>query len=208
METRFSQAAHTVPPGLRIEECETRFDKEHFGLFQRYIASRHGDGGMAEMGTDEYREMIERSSERTRLVEFRDESGRLVAASLTDHMRNGLSGVYKYFDPEEEKLSLGTFVILWHVERCLELGLEHVYLGYWIGDCRKMVYKTPFRAPRDAHQGRLAAVRPGPVPKALPEPPFRARNSQPDIGEKTAMTIYRGTTGSRLIQWECCMRKS
>ncbi|MEZ5846111.1 MAG: arginyltransferase [Geminicoccaceae bacterium] len=120
-------------------------DDEHFELFRRYIASRHGDGGMASMGEAEYREMVENAPENTLVASFRDADGRLVAACITDRMRNGLSGVYKFFDPDEERRSLGTFAILWHVWRCVELGLDHVYLGYWIANCRKMSYKTRFR---------------------------------------------------------------
>lgn len=119
-------------------------DAEHFALFQRYLASRHADGGMARMDKDAFRDMIEAAPASTRLVSFRQRSGRLVGASLTDYVRTGLSGVYKFFDPDEERRSLGTFMILWHVRRAAELGLPHVYLGYWIAECRKMAYKARF----------------------------------------------------------------
>ena len=52
--------------------------------------------------------------------------------SLTDRVATGLSGVYKFFEPEQERRSLGTFIILWHIRRAAELGLPYVYLGYWI----------------------------------------------------------------------------
>jgi arginine-tRNA-protein transferase len=88
--------------------------------------------------------MVEVSPPSTRLVEFRDAAGRLVGASLTDYIRSGLSGVYKFFEPEDDRRSLGTFIILWHTARARELGLPYVYLGYWIRDCRKMTYKARF----------------------------------------------------------------
>ena len=130
---------------LTFEEQQPRFEEEHYELFRRYVASRHGDGGMAHMGVAEYREMVESSPGNAMLVTFRDVEGKLVAASLTDRLRSGLSGVYKYFEPEMDRRSLGTFIILWHIRRCIEIGLDHVYLGYWIADCRKMAYKTRFR---------------------------------------------------------------
>ena len=41
--------------------------------------------------------------------------------------------------------SLGRFAILWQIGEAERLGLEAVYLGYWIKNCRKMNYKTQYR---------------------------------------------------------------
>lgn len=137
---------------LRARECPAEATREQFALFRRYITSRHGDGGMAEMGWRDYVEMVEEGTNATRLVEFRDFDGRLIGASLTDYIDSGLSGVYKFFDPEQPERSLGTFIILWHVQRAREMGLPYVYLGYWIADCRKMAYKRRFE-PLEALEG-------------------------------------------------------
>ena len=48
-------------------------------------------------------------------------------------------------DPDADKRSLGTFAILWQIERARALGLEYLYLGYWIRGCKKMAYKSEFR---------------------------------------------------------------
>ena len=40
--------------------------------------------------------------------------------------------VYSFFDPEEADRSLGTFMILDHIERARRMGLPYVYLGYWV----------------------------------------------------------------------------
>jgi arginine-tRNA-protein transferase len=117
---------------------------EQFELFRRYLQARHDDGGMALMERDAYTDMVESGIHGTSLVEFRDGLGRLVGVSLTDRIGSGLSGVYKFFNPEDAHRSLGTFIILWHVRRAAELGLPYVYLGYWIRDCRKMAYKARF----------------------------------------------------------------
>jgi arginine-tRNA-protein transferase len=53
--------------------------------------------------------------------------------------------VYSFYDPEHERRSLGTFMILDHVRRARALGLPHVYLGYWVEGSRKMAYKSRFR---------------------------------------------------------------
>lgn len=118
---------------------------EQFSLFNRYERARHGDGEMALMDFDDYRSMVEDTPIETAIFEYRNQQGRLVAAALTDFLGDGLSGVYKFFDPDLSPGSLGTFVILWHIERARSLGLPYVYLGYWIGQSRKMAYKARFR---------------------------------------------------------------
>ena len=119
--------------------------REQFDLFQRYLVSRHGASGMATMSWPDYRAMIEDSPVDSRLVEWRRPDTSLIAASLTDRAASGLSGVYKFFDPDERRRSLGTLAILWHVRRAQELGLPYVYLGYWIAGSPKMAYKARFR---------------------------------------------------------------
>jgi leucyl-tRNA---protein transferase len=118
--------------------------REQFGLFQRYLASRHGESGMAGMSWPDYCAMIEDSPVDSLLVEWRRPDQSLLAASLTDRTQSGLSGVYKFFDPDESRRSLGTLAILWHVRRAQELGLPYVYLGYWIAGSPKMAYKARF----------------------------------------------------------------
>lgn len=130
---------------LQMVVTDPHYGDEHYRLFRRYIHARHGDGGMAEMDRGSFRRMIEGSPVTTRLIEFRDGAGGLVAASLTDEVASGLSGVYKYFAPDMPQRSLGTFVILAHVEEARRRGLPYVYLGYWIEHSPKMAYKTRFR---------------------------------------------------------------
>lgn len=135
-------------------ETQNQSTDEQFALFQRYLRRRHQDGGMVRMDREAYREMVEVAPASSRLVEFRDSGGTLVGVSLTDRLRSGLSGVYKFFAPELEQNSLGTFIILWHIERARELGLPYVYLGYWIAQSRKMAYKVRF-APLERLDGAI-----------------------------------------------------
>lgn len=118
---------------------------EHYALFHRYLTSRHAGGGMAGMSFEDYREMVEEAAPTTMLVEFREPDGTLFGVTLTDRVATGLSGVYKFFAPEAQRRSPGTFIVLWHVVRAGELGLPYVYLGYWIDGCRKMAYKSRFQ---------------------------------------------------------------
>jgi arginine-tRNA-protein transferase len=126
-------------------EMPPRATAEQFQLFQRYQQLRHGDGDMATMSFYDYRAMVEDTPIETLVVEYRDPDGRLVGACLTDKLGDGLSAVYSFFAPGLEKRSLGTYTILWLVERARSLDLPYVYLGYWVPESRKMSYKTRFR---------------------------------------------------------------
>jgi len=127
---------------------EAKASREHFRLLKRYLRSRHDGGGMSEMGYREFCSMVNDSPVKTAMFEYREttEAGsKLVAVSLTDMMRDGLSMVYTFFDPDLKRQSLGTCLILDHIAQAAQLGVPHVYLGYWIKGSPKMDYKRRFR---------------------------------------------------------------
>jgi arginyl-tRNA--protein-N-Asp/Glu arginylyltransferase len=126
-------------------EVPARATAEQFQLFQRYQQVRHGDGDMATMSFYDYRAMVEDTPIETFIVEYRDPDDRMVGACLADRLGDGLSAVYSFFAPGLEKRSLGTYAILWLIERAQSLGLPYVYLGYWVPESRKMAYKSRFR---------------------------------------------------------------
>ena len=130
---------------LEVNVAPPEATPEHYALFRRYIEARHHGGGMSMMDDNDFREMVCDTPVDTRLVEARTSQGRLVAVSLTDWMDNGLSGVYKFFDPLMARRSLGTWLILWHIAHALETRRDHVYLGYWIAESETMSYKGNFR---------------------------------------------------------------
>ena len=79
----------------------------------------------------------------THFVEFYLDQ-QLLAVAVTDHLDNGLSAVYTFYDPDLSKRSLGVFTLLWQIEHCRQLGLNWLYLGFWIAECRKMRYKIQY----------------------------------------------------------------
>jgi leucyl-tRNA---protein transferase len=127
---------------------------EQYSLFRTYLDDRHADGGMADMSVLDYSMMVEDSHVDTRLIEYRRAGidsritgrgeGPLIAVALTDILADGLSMVYSYYDPQQLDRSLGTMMILDHIERARRLKLPHVYLGYWVEGSKKMAYKARF----------------------------------------------------------------
>jgi leucyl-tRNA---protein transferase len=129
-------------------------NSEQYALFRDYLDVRHGDGGMADMTVLDFAMMVEDSHVDTRLVEYRRRGpdsaftgrgdGPLVAMCLTDILGDGLSMVYSCFDPDAGNRSLGTYMILDHVEKAKTMGLKYLYLGYWVQGSPKMDYKGRF----------------------------------------------------------------
>jgi len=115
-----------------------------YALFSAYQKSRHADGDMANMDFSDYQSLIENTPVDTRVVEFHDPKMGLVAACLIDQIANGLSAVYSFFDPDLHRMSLGSYMILWMVEKAKRQQLDYVYLGFWIPGCAKMSYKSSF----------------------------------------------------------------
>ncbi len=119
--------------------------EEQYDLFRRYLGDRHADGGMADMDAFEFAAMVEETPIRTRVVEYTDpDSKDLIATCLTDILDDGVSMVYSFFEPETTRLSIGTYIILDHIDIAREAGLPYVYLGYWVPGSDKMGYKASF----------------------------------------------------------------
>lgn len=118
--------------------------EEHYNLYADYIETRHRDGDMHPPSQAQYNAFLSSEWGLTRYLEFRLQ-GRLLGVAVCDRLNDGLSAVYTFFDSRESRRSLGVFGILAQIEQAKALGLQHVYLGYWIKQCHKMDYKTQYR---------------------------------------------------------------
>jgi leucyl-tRNA---protein transferase len=143
--TRSLRRTMTANRDLRTRLAPARATTEQYRVFSRYQRSRHADSDMASMTYGDYRAMVEDSPVMTVMQEHRKGDGTLVAACLADLLDDGLSAVYSFFEPAEAGRSPGTAVILELIAEARRRALPYVYLGYWIGESRKMAYKTRFR---------------------------------------------------------------
>ncbi|MDH3335008.1 MAG: arginyltransferase [Rhodospirillaceae bacterium] len=140
---------------------------EQFSLFKEYTKTRHGDGDMATMDYYDYQSLIEDTPVRTNVVEFRNPEKQLIACCIVDKIKGGISAVYSFYSPDLDRLSLGTFIILWLIEYAYNLGLDHVYLGYWVNGSRKMDYKKKFYPLEGYIDGRWLAIQPETAEKQM-----------------------------------------
>ncbi len=117
---------------------------EHLSLYQNYLGARHPGGGMEAGDAEEFRQFLLTPFAQTLFLEVRLDD-RLVACAVTDATDAGLSAVYTFFDPALPLRSLGVFAILKQIEYCRQLGLPHLYLGFWLDGHPKMAYKAGYQ---------------------------------------------------------------
>ncbi|MDX2104948.1 MAG: arginyltransferase [Candidatus Melainabacteria bacterium] len=69
---------------------------------------------------------------------------RLVGVCFVEPLSDGYSAIYSFYDPDEKKRSLGTWMILNLIEKARIENLPFVYLGYYVEGCRSMSYKSTY----------------------------------------------------------------
>lgn len=127
---------------LHVNIMPLTFREEHFALYAAYQALRHS-GGNEQETVEQYRNFLVQSNVDSVMIEFRL-GNVLKMVSVVDHVRDGISAVYTFYDAADKQASYGTYNILWLIDWCKSLDLPYLYLGYWIADSPKMAYKQNF----------------------------------------------------------------
>lgn len=144
---------------FRREVGPPRVDDERLALYARWHAEREVRRGWDASELDGQRYLMDFALPQpfAREAAFYDDAqgGRLVGVGIFDHTPRALSAVYFFHDPALERESLGTANVLALIDDARRLGLPWVYLGYLVGGCASLRYKSYF-LPHELLIGRPA----------------------------------------------------
>ena len=129
---------------FQVREAPLSFKQKHFDLYLKYQNKRHSFINNDQNNLDDYNDFLIKSNVKSKFIEFWD-GDLLKIVSIVDIVSDGISAVYTFYDPDDEKVSYGTYSIIWLINWCKAQQLKYLYLGYWIGECDKMKYKTNFK---------------------------------------------------------------
>ena len=118
--------------------------REYYPLYAKYIEARHSSGSMYPPSQDHFRQFIQCDWLQVIYLEAWEHE-RLVAVAVTDLMPDSLSALYIFYDPERERLSLGTAAVLQEIDLAIKINKPFLYLGYQIDECAAMNYKKRFK---------------------------------------------------------------
>jgi len=142
---------------IRFERA--RFDKESFGMYQRYCKDIHEKQKEDEDGYTNFLCMqgleVDRMESGGKVLQLGCYhmkyyiDGKLIAIGVVDLTPKCLSSVYFFYEPEYKYLSLGVVGAVKEIEYIQDMQkyfpeFKYYYLGYYIQDCQKMVYKGEY----------------------------------------------------------------
>lgn len=130
---------------LTVSVVKQPTPENYYSLYYKYITNRHPETESMQEVQDTFDNFFFSPWSDTFALEIRLPSKELICVAICDPIPQGWSAVYTFYDTDYANHSLGTFSILNQIKLIKTLGLDYLYLGYWINDCDKMNYKTQFK---------------------------------------------------------------
>ena len=121
---------------------------EHINLYNKYHKWKSQKDGWRHKEIDlvEYYENFAQGAHEfgKEVLYIRD--NKLVGVDLIDILKDGISAIYFFYDPDYAYYSLGIFSLLYQIELAKKMGLRYIYLGYWVDGCKAFEYKKRFNS--------------------------------------------------------------
>jgi leucyl-tRNA---protein transferase len=124
-------------------------DAERLELYARYQRTVHDREGMS---ADPGEFLAADGGIAGGELHARTADGRLLAVSICDLFADALSSVYCYYDPDQSRRGLGTFMAMAEIDLCRSRSLRWWYIGFVVRGSPKMEYKSRF-LPQEVLEG-------------------------------------------------------
>ncbi len=129
---------HTQSPSL---------SQEHLALFEKYhLYMKEKKSWEHSTTTPEhyYQSFISGHSDFGYEVLYFDKE-KLIGVDLIDILKEGISSIYFYYDPEYASYSLGKLSLYRQIEYAKAHEKKWIYLGYYVEDCPSLSYKAEYK---------------------------------------------------------------
>lgn len=128
---------------LRVTIGPPTVDQRRVDLYNLHKQGRGLDDGQPAIDQEGYRDFLVSTCCDSFELRF-SLGGKLIGVAISDRGARSISAVYCCFDPRYSNYSIGSYSILKQLELCKSWGLRHLYLGLYIADCDRMLYKARF----------------------------------------------------------------
>lgn len=81
------------------------------------------------------------------------DADKLIGVDLIDILKDGVSSIYFYYDPDYAHLSLGRLSLYNQIKFAAKTNKQWIYLGYYVQECPSLSYKSDYK-PYLTLQGR------------------------------------------------------
>jgi arginine-tRNA-protein transferase len=145
--SRSQKKAQKRNVNTRIIVQKPTMTQMHIDLYTKYHSFKSAKDGWSQKSIthQEYHEnFVEGAHEFGKEVLYIVDD-KLVGVDLIDVLDDGISSIYFFYDPDYDRLSLGTFSLLYQIKLAKILDLEWIYLGYWVEGCKAFAYKANFK---------------------------------------------------------------
>jgi arginine-tRNA-protein transferase len=121
--------------------------KAHLNLYNKYHRFKQAKDNwrFREISQKEYHENFVDGAQDFGKEVLYVKDDKLIGVDLIDILEDGISSIYFYYDPDYDRLSLGTYSLLYQINLAKTLDLDWVYLGYWVDGCKAFAYKPKFQ---------------------------------------------------------------
>ena len=127
-----------------VIKISSELTSAYYPLYEKYISLRHQDSTMYPPTKTQFEQFLGAGWMKPKYIELYSAKG-LIAVGVTDFLPSSLSAIYTFFDPMEDKRSLGSLMILIQCKLAMNFDKNFVYLGYQIDNNKKMNYKTAYK---------------------------------------------------------------
>jgi arginyl-tRNA--protein-N-Asp/Glu arginylyltransferase len=138
-----SQKRNVKKNNVFFIKISTEKNELYYSLYEKYINTLHKDGSMFPATVEQYSSFISCNVTEQLYLEIWQDN-KLISVAVTDVLKDALSAVYTFYDPDYNQHGLGVFSILNQLSLAKEMDKTFLYLGYQIDDCKKMNYKNRY----------------------------------------------------------------